>query len=76
MSKKLRPKTPKKLIPKPGVKKAPSKPMKKLKKSDPGYFAKIGAISAAKRRLDSDYFSNMARLSHGPKANRKKKDAD
>ena len=37
----------------------------KLKKSDPDYFAKIGAISAAKRKLNKEYFSQMAKLSHG-----------
>ena len=54
----------------------------KLSKSDPNYYAKIGAISAAKRKLKSDYFSNMAKLSHnaesrpeGYKGGRKKKDA-
>ena len=47
------------------VKKISSKPKQKLSKKDPDYFAKIGAISAAKRKLNRDYFSNMARLSHG-----------
>ena len=36
----------------------------KLKKSDPDYFSKIGAISAAKRKLPSEYFSVMAAKSH------------
>ena len=36
----------------------------KLSKSDPDYYSKIGAISAAKRKLKSEYFSAMAVLSH------------
>lgn len=46
----------------------PVKP--KLSKSDPDYYAKIGAISAAKRKLDSDYFSEMAKKSHGENSRR------
>lgn len=56
----------------------------KLKKSDPDYYSKIGAISAAKRKLKSTYFSDMAKLSHpvnnpeadrdGYKGGRKKKE--
>ena len=38
----------------------------KLSKSDPDYFAKIGAISAARRKLNSEYFSTMAKKSHAP----------
>ena len=62
--------------------KTPSKPKKKLSKKDPNYYSKIGAISAAKRKLKSDYFSQMAKLSHaagarpdGYKGGRKPKDA-
>ena len=51
-----------------------AKPAKgKLKKSDPNYYSKIGQISAAARKLKSDYFSEMAKLSHAannPKAKR------
>ena len=55
--KKLKTATPKK------VQKA--KPVKvKLSKSDPNYYAKIGAISAAKRKLNKEFFSEMARKSH------------
>jgi len=38
----------------------------KLSKADPDYYAKIGAISAAMRKLSSEFFSEMARKSHGP----------
>lgn len=55
---------------------------KKLSKKDPNYYAKIGAISAAKRKLKANYFSDMAKKSHGPDSardgyhgGRKKKDA-
>jgi hypothetical protein len=41
----------------------PVKP--KLSKKDPDYYAKIGAISAAKRKLSKEYFSSMAAKSHG-----------
>ena len=42
-----------------------AKPVKvKLSKSDPNYYAKIGAISAAKRKLSREYFSSMAAKSH------------
>ena len=37
----------------------------KLSKSDPDYYSKIGAISAERRKLNKDYFSRMAKLSHG-----------
>jgi hypothetical protein len=37
---------------------------KKLSKSDPDYFSKIGAISAAKRKMTSADFSEMAKRSH------------
>jgi len=53
----------------------------KLSKSDPDYYAKIGAISAARRKLSKEFFSEMARKSHaegsrpeGYKGGRKKKD--
>ena len=77
----LKPKTVKKQTIKKAVK-APSKPKKKLSKKDPNYYAKIGAISAAARKLKSSYFSDMAKKSHGPDSardgyhgGRKKKDA-
>ena len=38
----------------------------KLSTKDPDYYAKIGAISAAKRKLKPDYFSKMAKKSHLP----------
>lgn len=65
-----KPKAVKKQTIKKAVKKAPSKPKKKLSKKDPNYYAKIGAISAAKRKLKSDYFSEMAKKSHGAGSNR------
>ena len=40
----------------------------KLSKADPDYYKKIGAISAAKRKLNSEYFSNMAAKSHNEKS--------
>jgi hypothetical protein len=36
----------------------------KLSKKDPDYFSKIGAISAARRKLSKEYFSSMAAKSH------------
>ena len=72
----------KQAVVKKAVKKISSKPKQKLSKKDPDYFAKIGAISAAKRKLNRDYFSNIAKLSHGEHSartgyfgGRKKKDA-
>ena len=63
--KKLEPKKPRALNIPPAVKKRPSKPAKtKLSKSDPDYYKKIGQISARKRKLSSQDFSEMARLSH------------
>jgi hypothetical protein len=69
-------------VKKAAVKKAVTKPKVKLSKQDPNYYAKIGAISAAKRKLSKDYFSQMAKLSHGENSardgyhgGRKKKDA-
>lgn len=79
----MTPKPIKKIIIKPSVKKSSSKPKPTLSKSDPNYYSKIGTISAARRKLDSEYFSEMARLSHGKNSKRdgyhggrKKKDAD
>lgn len=48
------------------VKKTPSKPAKKtgLSKADPDYYKKIGQISAAKRKISSEQFSEWAKLSH------------
>jgi hypothetical protein len=66
---------------KPKIKKAPTRPMKKtgLSKSDPDYYSKIGAISAARRNISSEQFREWAKLSHprknGHKGGRKKKDA-
>ena len=66
-------------IVKSGVSK-PAKPVKKvrLSKKDPDYYKKIGQISAAKRKMTSEDFSEMARKSHPRKTysgGRKKKDA-
>jgi hypothetical protein len=59
------PRKPARLAAKPAVKAAPSKPPNTgLKKSDPDYYAKIGAISAKKRKLPKSFFSEMARKSH------------
>ena len=83
--KKVKPKTIPVVVPEPAVLKKPSKPLKKtgLKKSDPNYYAKIGRISAKKRKLSSTFFSDMAKLSHAPesrrdgyKGGRKKKDSE
>jgi hypothetical protein len=38
----------------------------KLSKQDPEYYKKIGEISAKKRKLNSTYFSDMAKKSHLP----------
>jgi hypothetical protein len=50
------------------VKAKPSKPSKPkrvgLSKADPEYFSKMGKISAKKRKMTSEQFSEMARLSH------------
>jgi hypothetical protein len=76
-----KPKTVKKQTIKKAVKKTPSKPKVKLSKADPSYYAKIGAISAAKRKLSKEFFSAMAVKSHaagsrpdGYKGGRKKKE--
>ena len=66
----VKPKSVKKAVIKKAVKKISSKPKEKLSKKDPDYYAKIGAISAARRKLNSEYFSTMAKKSHGPNANR------
>lgn len=64
--KKLIPKTVKRAVIKKAVKPTPSKPKPKLSKADPNYYAKIGAISAAKRKLPKSFFSEMASKSHAP----------
>jgi hypothetical protein len=62
---------------KPAVKKIPSKPKKTtgLSKSDPDYYSKIGAISAAKRKISSETFADWARRSHEARRKNKKKAA-
>ena len=80
MSRKLIVKKPRKLTPKAAVQAKPSKPVKTgLSKSDPDYFAKIGAISAKKRKLSKAFFSEMAKKSHLHRTEynggRRKKDA-
>ncbi len=62
----VKPKSVKKAVIKKAVKKISSKPKQKLSKDDPNYYAKIGKISAAKRKLNKQYFSDMARKSHLP----------
>ena len=76
----VKPQSVKQAVVKKAVKKVSSKPKQKLSKKDPDYFAKIGAISAAKRKLNREYFSEMARKSHaegsrpeGYRGGRKKK---
>ena len=67
--------------PKPvSVKKVQKGQAVKLSKQDPDYYKKIGEISAARRKLKPEYFSDMAKLSHnsesrpdGYKGGRKKK---
>ena len=80
------PKAVKKQTIKKAVKKVPSKPAKKLSKSDPGYYAEIGRRSAEARKLKPGYFSDMAKRSHpsnnpdaardGYHGGRKKKDSE
>ena len=41
-----------------------SSPRPKLSKKDPEYYAIIGKLSAAKRNLSKEYFSEMAKKSH------------
>lgn len=57
-----------KLKPEPKVKKQQSKPVKRtgLSKSDPNYFSKIGKLSAKRRKMSSEAFAAMAKLSHAP----------
>lgn len=58
-------KKPRKAELKQAVKTVASKPTKTgLKKSDPDYYSKIGAISARKRKLPTSFFSDMAKKSH------------
>jgi hypothetical protein len=66
----IKPKTIPTITPEPAVKPKQSKPVKKtgLSKKDPNYYAKIGAISAAKRKLSKSFFSEMARKSHNPES--------
>jgi N-acetylglutamate synthase-like GNAT family acetyltransferase len=52
------------LTPLPLVKEAPSKPKVKLMKSDPDFFKKLGIVSAEKRNLSPERFSEMAAASH------------
>lgn len=55
----------KKLTVKAGVLQAQSKPKATgLKKSDANYYSAIGKISAAKRAMTSEEFSEMAKKSH------------
>lgn len=79
--KSIKPKSVKKATIKKAVKKTPSKPKVKLSKADPSFYQKIGAISAARRKLNSEFFSAMAKKSHAPgsrpegyKGGRKKKE--
>lgn len=83
--KQIKPKTLRTVKPQPAVKSRPSKlaPKVKLSKSDPDYYRKIGLISAKRRKLTSEDFSAMAKLSHNPdsrpdgyKGGRKPKDTD
>ena len=64
------PKAVKKQVVKKAVKQTPSKPKQKLSKADPDYYKKIGAISAARRKLKPEFFSEMAKKSHGPNSAR------
>jgi hypothetical protein len=78
----VKPKKPRTVTRKSAVQAKPSKPVRKVKlsKKDPNYYSKIGKISAKKRKLGSEYFSDMARASHVNRTEyrggRKKKDAD
>jgi hypothetical protein len=49
---------------KPLVKETPSKPKAKLTKADPDFFRKLGAVSAERRNLPPERFSQMAAASH------------
>lgn len=55
-------KKPKKAAPKKVGK--PTRVKVKLSKNNPNYYSEIGKISAKKRKLDSEYFSQMAAKSH------------
>lgn len=58
-------KKPRKAEIKQAVKSVASKPAKTgLKKTDPNYYSKIGTISAKKRKLPKEFFSQMAKASH------------
>ena len=77
--KRMAPKKMRKLALKPAVKKSPTKTKKRLSKSDPDYYSKIGKISARKRGMTSEEFSAMASLSHPRKeykGGRPKKDSE
>ena len=52
------------LTPKPLVKPEPSKPKASISKADPDFFRKLGSISAKKRSLPPERFSEMAVASH------------
>lgn len=65
-AKKLKKVTPKRATVKITVKKSG----KKLSKSDPDFYKKLGEISAKKRKLPKSFFSKMAEKSHGPDSNR------
>jgi hypothetical protein len=69
--KKLEPKKLRTDNPKPLVKKRPSKPTG-LSKDDKDYYSKIGRISAKKRKMTSEDFAAMARLSHPRKRGQSK----
>jgi hypothetical protein len=43
----------------------------KLSKRDPDYYSKIGKISAERRKMTPEQFSDMARRSHLPTSKRK-----
>ena len=58
--------TPKKLKTLTPAKAVKKQATKKLSKSDPDYYSKIGQISAAKRKMTSEQFSAMAKRSHNP----------
>jgi hypothetical protein len=64
--KSIKPKSVKKAVTKKVQKAKPVAP--KLSKQDPEYYSKIGAISAARRKLNREFFITMAKLSHAPGA--------
>ena len=58
-------KKPRKAKLKPAVQDKPSKPKPTgLSKSDPEFYSKLGRISAARRNISSEVFSQWAKLSH------------